>query len=150
MRSEIVGADCEAEALDVLRLLRLARTHLAGGYSPCLSRLAGPAGAKVAELDDHMKGYTLQAGVLRAHAAGAICSPFDEGVYFYDLWGALQVAAAGRVDAQIVAGDLIVRTLDPQLEASRFELAGGVTLPTLIGAFDRAVLRAQAVSRRKD
>lgn len=150
MRSELVGDLLQVEASEVLRVLRKARELVRGGYATDWCFTDGPADARLSLLSEHERAYSLDdRGQLRVHALGVICQPFDEGVRFYDLRGAIEVAAAGNVDAQILVEDLLWWLMSPEF-GDRAQLAGRFDLKTLIRFFDRAVLRAQSVSRQKD
>ncbi len=151
MRSELVGDLCSVDAREVLQVLRGAREHLRGGYCRdwCTTdSLPLPAHIKLADLDPESLAHSMVDGVLRAHGPGIICSYDAEGVRFFDLHGALQAAAGENIDALIVAEDLLWWIVQPEFRDRAW--LSRLKLPTLLTAFDRAVLRAQAVSRRKD
>lgn len=148
MRSELDRGLAEADAADVHRVLRQARDSLRFGYAEDWCHREGaplPHFVKLSELKPHELGYSMMGGVLRAHRLGPICPPDDEGVRFFDAKGALEASARGDVDALLVCEDLL-RWLTP----GNASLGGRVGLPELLKLFDRAVLRAQAVARRKD
>ena len=147
MRSEIYGAAVVAPAGEVVRVLRAARKTVAGGYSPFFCREEGPA-VPLSQLAPECLAHSWDQATktLRAHSAGPICSPWAEGVRFFDLTGALQVAGPGWSDAQQVAEDLIRRLLDPD-HRSLHTLGELHTLSNLLVQLDRAILRAHAVAR---
>lgn len=138
-----------APAGPVLEVLRSARRMIAGGYSKHLCR-ASPARPRALHLvPEHMRGAAMVNGVLREVELGAMCSPHDEGVRFYDLRGAFEAAGFARVDAAIVAESLLWRLLDPTLRTPLDVLTETMPLPAILAALDRAILRANAVARRK-
>lgn len=146
MRSELVGDLLTADARAVMQVLRAARDQLRGGYSCDWCHRDGylPPHTKLSELRPHELAHSLMGGVLRAHPVGPICEFDDEGVRFFDVRGALQAAAGGDLDAQMVAEDLLRWLNGREIYDAR------LPLPEVLALFDRAVLRAQAVSRRKD
>lgn len=138
-----------APALEVLEVLRSARRNIADGYSRHLCRCSPARPRPLHQVPDHMRGFALVNGVLRELELGAMCSPLDEGVRFFDLRGAFEAAARWRVDAGIVAENLLWRLLDPSLRTPLDVLTETMPLPAILAALDRAILRAHAVTRRK-
>lgn len=140
-----------APALQVLEVLRAVRRMIAGGYSRHLCRTAPARPRPIHQVPELMRGWTMANGVLREVELGPLCSAHDEAVQFFDLRGAFEAASssAGRVDAGIVAESLLWRLLDPTLRAPLDTLTETMPLPAILAALDRAILRANAVARRK-
>jgi len=148
MRSELVGDLLQVDAREILRVLRSAREKLRGGYATDWCHRDGqlPPHTKLSELKPHELAHSIdRAGAIWAHPVGTICGADDEGVRFYDVRGALEASAGANVDALLLCEELL-RWVTP----GRPELGGRVPITEVLAMFDRAVLRAQAVSRRKD
>ncbi len=137
-----------APAGAVLDVLRGTRKLIAGGYSRQLCRSSATQRPLQFEAED-WRGFAMVNGVLRELETGPMCSPFDEGAAFFDLRGAMELAGAENVGAVIVAEHLLWRLLDSNIEQSLDALLDVMPLPAILAALDRAILRANAVVRRK-
>lgn len=146
MRGELYGT-VQVDAREVLRVLRSAREKLRGGYFMdwCARDGVLPPHTRLGELDPVQVAHSMEGGQLRVHPVGTICASDDEGVRFYDVRGALEASAGANVDVFLICEELL-RWVTPGQPL----LGGRVPLPEVLLMFDRAVLRAQAVSRRKD
>lgn len=91
-------------------------------------------------------------GAVTLDHRGWICSPHSEEATRFAMHDAVEVAAAGDVDAIIEAEALLSLLAEPNTGRTLYEweLRPGRTQQEVVALFDRAVVRARFINRREN